>query len=232
MKTNLKQLKIFVVAVLLISAAKAQMTLNGEIRPRAEYRYGYQSPMDSVSKSSMFISQRTRLNFGYSGENFKVGVSLQDVSVWGSQSQLTSTSATSLMHEAWGQYWFCPKFSAKIGRQEVSYDDERLFGATAWNQQGRHHDLFLGIFEDTASKFTIHFGAAYNRDAASNTGANYTVANSYRSMEYLWTNKKIGDFGASLIFINVGWQSPVGKNASRCYQTAGTHLEYKKDANL
>ena len=230
MKNFTKNYAALMVMTLWVNLMIAQMSLTGEIRPRTEYRFGYQTPMDSVSKSSIFTSQRTRLNFGYSGENFKVGVSLQDVSVWGSQSQLTSSSTTSLLHEGWGQYWFCPKFSAKVGRQELNYDDERLFGATSWQQQGRHHDLFLGIFEDTASKFTFHFGAAYNRDAITNTGANYTIASSYRTMEYLWLNKKFGSFGASLLFVNVGWQSPIGKNASRCFQTAGTHLEYKKDA--
>lgn len=206
----------------------SQITLTGEIRPRMEYRHGYQSPMDSVSKGSIFTSQRTRLNFGHASDNLKTGISLQDVSIWGSTSQLASSSATSLLHEAWAQYWFTSKFSTKIGRQEVAYDDERLFGSVGWLQQARHHDLMLGVFEDTASKFTFHIGAAYNRDAMTNTGTSYAVADSYRNMEYLWLNKKFGPLAASIIAVNVGWQSPVGKNASRTYQTAGPYLEYKK----
>ena len=226
----MKNVTSLITVILWVNFLTAQMSLTGEIRPRTEYRYGYQAPMDSVSKSSIFTSQRTRLNFGYSGENFKVGMSLQDVSVWGSASQLASSSATSLLHEGWGQYWFHPKFSTKIGRQELNYDDERLFGGVSWLQQARHHDLFLGIFEDTASKITFHIGAAYNSDAITNKGANYTIANSYRTMEYLWLNKKFGSLAASLMVVNVGWQSPVGKTASRTFQTVGTHLEYKKDA--
>lgn len=208
----------------------AQMSLTGEIRPRTEYRHGYQTPFDSVSKASMYTDQRTRISFGYSGENFKVGVSLQDVSVWGITSQLASSSTTSLLHEGWGQYWFCPKFSLKAGRQEISYDDERLFGPTNWGQQGRHHDALLGIFEDTASKFTFHFGLAFNRDAVTNKGTSYPIANSYKSMEYLWANKKFGSLSASLLFLNIGWQSPIGVNASRTFKTIGTHLEYKIEA--
>ncbi len=211
----------------------SQMTLTGEVRPRSELRNGYQAPMDSVSKTSFFTSQRTKLNFGYTGEKYKIGVAIQDVSVWGTQSQSFSSyspGAATFLHESWGQYWFTPKLSAKVGRQALSYDDERLFGATQWNQQGRSHDVALIAFEDTTLKLTIHGLSAYNANGIANTANSYSVTNSYKTMQLLWANKKLGPVSASLIFVNVGNQSPSGVNAARCFQTAGTYLEFKKNA--
>lgn len=212
-------------------SAKAQFTLTGEIRPRVEYRHGYQSPLDSAQTGSVFTSQRTRLNFGYVASNFKVGISLQDVHVWGSESQSVSnyTNTSTFIQQAWGQYWFHSKISIKAGRQELSYDDERLFGAVNWQQQGRMHDAFLLVYEDTVSRFTAHAGIAYNQDKESNTAIAYSIPKNYKEMQFLWMHKKMNNFGISLLFLNNGAQSTASVNSTRYFQTIGTHLEYNKN---
>ena len=87
-----------------------QFTLDGEIRPRFEYRHGYKSVADSSQDPAAFVEQRTRLNFGYKTEGYIFKVSVQDVHVWGSQPQLINTAAKQnndgtylSIHEAWGQ---------------------------------------------------------------------------------------------------------------------------------
>lgn len=231
MKTKIKLLLISL-TLFFSGNIYSQMSLTGEIRPRFESRHGYQSPLDSAVTGASFVSQRTRLNFGYSGEKFKFSTSVQDVRVWGNQSQGVGpdTIANTFLHEGWGQYWLMPSLSLKAGRQEIVYDDQRLMGNGNWNQQARVHDAALLMFEDTASKLNIHFGTAYNQNGASNTSNAYKVKNNYKSMQYLWLNKKISSLSASIIVINIGSQSPIKSYRARYFQTAGTHLEFKKNA--
>ena len=231
MKTKINLLLISI-AMFLAENTYSQMSLTGEIRPRFENHHGYQLPLDSAVSGASFVSQRTRLSFGYKADKFLFGTSIQDVRVWGNQSQLigADTLAQTFMHEAWGQFWFTPKFSLKAGRQELNYDDQRLLGGVNWKQQGRVHDVAVFMFEDTASKFKVHVGAAYNQNGEANVLNSYKVKNNYKEMQYFWLNKQISSLSASLIFLNAGTQSTITASKSRFMQTAGTHLEYKKDA--
>ncbi len=227
MKTTIKGTLLSIVIGATALPSNAQMTLTGEIRTRTEYRHGYKSLIDSGQSGSLFTSQRTRLNFGYGGENYKVGVSVQDVRIWGSQPQGNATDGLTSLHEAWAEYNFTKKFSAKFGRQELPYDDHRMLGNVDWTQQGRSHDLVLLKFSD--STFTAHAGIAYNQNAESNLGMSYTIAPSYKELHFLWLNKKINSFNISVLFLNNGYQSPVSINSTRFSQTAGTRIEFKKN---
>jgi hypothetical protein len=209
----------------------SQTTVTGEIRPRFEYRHGYQSPLDSAGRGAVFTTQRTRLNFNYASDKLTAAVSVQDIRIWGSAPQQVSSypDAPTFLHRAWAQYYFTSRFSMKAGRQELSYDDERIFGAVNWTQQGRAHDALLLIFSDTVAKFTSHIGLAYNSNSVSNTAIPYTVSSSYKEMQYLWLNKTFGDLGASLLFLNLGAQSTASVTSTRFSHTTGTHLSYNKN---
>jgi hypothetical protein len=65
----------------------------------------------------------------------------------------------------------------KIGRQEISYDDERVLGATDWIQQGRRHDAI--VLKLVQSGWQVDLGAAFNQssDAINYNGTYYTPAN-------------------------------------------------------
>ncbi len=218
---------LFIILCSPVDSVLAQMTLGGEIRPRTEFRHGYKSLIDTGQAGTVFTEQRTRLNFNYNAEKYKVGISLQDVRIWGSQSQLNKTDGLSSIHEAWGEYFFTKGFSAKFGRQELVYDDERILGGVSWTQQGRSHDLLLLKYAD--STFSANVGIAYNQNAETTIGTAYTVANNYKEMHYLWLNKKINSVGISLLVVNNGVQSPVSATSTRFSQTLGPHLEYKKE---
>jgi len=207
--------------------SNAQMTLTGEIRPRFEYLHGFGAPSDTLQKSSQFILQRTRLNFGYKADKFKTGIVLQDVRVWGNQSQLNlgDGGGSFGLHEGWAEYSFNTKIAMKLGRQELSYDDERMLGAVGWAQQARSHDAFVLKYAD--STFTVHAGVAYNQNAAATVGTSYSIVKSYKEMQYLWFNKQIKSLNISLLALNVGQQSPAAINSTRYVTTVGTHTEYK-----
>ena len=80
--------RIFVMTLLmglLGDYAYAQFSLSGEVRPRMEYLHGYSTLTDKDSDPAGFASQRTRLNFNYSHERVKMGISMQDVFIWGNK---------------------------------------------------------------------------------------------------------------------------------------------------
>ena len=104
--TSLKKILVLTAFGLLLgNQAFAQFSLSGEVRPRMEYLHGYSTLTDKDSDPAGFASQRTRINFNYSNERIKMGVSVQDVFLWGSQPQLFTTSNTVSVHQAWGQYF-------------------------------------------------------------------------------------------------------------------------------
>lgn len=226
MKTKAKGVLLTVVSAFTVFTSQAQMTLTGEIRPRFEYRHGYSSPIDTLQKSAQFVQQRTRLNFGYTNEKIKVGITLQDIRIWGSQSQLNTYDVNTYgLHEGWAEYLFSKKLSMKMGRQELSYDDERIMGSVGWAQQARSHDAFVLKYAD--STFTLHAGIAYNQDKITSSATSYTTPSSYKELQYIWLNKQIKSLKISLLALNVGQQSPVGINSTRYVLTSGTRIEYK-----
>ena len=188
---------------LLGNQAFAQFSLSGEVRPRMEYLHGYSTLTDKDSDPAGFTSQRTRINFNYSNERIKMGVSMQDVFLWGSKPQLFTTSNTVSVHQAWGQYFLTPSLSLKLGRQELSYDDERIFGNSNWDQQGRSHDVALLRYD---GMLRIDIGAAFNQDRRHLSGAYYRLHN-YKMMQFVWLNTDIVDnLNLSLLFLNNGYQ--------------------------
>jgi len=202
-------------------AVQAQFTVSGQLRTRSELRNGQGTPQVADTAAAFFTSQRTRLNFGYSGYRFKVYASVQDVRVWGqdasSVNRVTTDANDGLMiHEAWAEVSLVDtgrvikNFSIKIGRQELVYDDVRLLGNLDWLQQARRHDAALLKFEHKG--WMAHLGAAYNQNAErkSNTIYNgvptgYAASTNgmgamYKSMQFLYVGKKLHFGNASFLF--------------------------------
>ncbi|PKA82348.1 alginate export protein [Ulvibacter sp. MAR_2010_11] len=213
-----------------IASIKAQFLLDTELRPRFEYRHGFKSLFPNNEDPATFVSQRTRLNSEYTTEKLKFRISLQDVRVWGDVPQLNTSDNNGIsLHEAWGMLQFSPEFALKIGRQEVVYDDHRIFGNVGWAQQARSHDLALIRY--TKDTFKTDIGYAFNQDSEKLTGHVLTT-NTYKSLFYLWMHKDWETISASVLFLNSGLQyldeEDPSKNETRYGNTAGTHLTYKK----
>ena len=217
------------VAVLFSIRAYSQFTISGEFRPRAEYRNGYKTLFTDLDDNAFFIDQRTRLILDFKNEKYASRFVLQDVRVWGSTPQLIiGDGALTSIHEAWAEV-FLKDFSIKFGRQEIIYDDQRIFGNADWAQQARSHDVV--IFKYNKDDLKIDLGIAFNQDGASLSSTFYTVPASYKVFQYLWINKKYGDFGGSLFFLNNGKQGGTPFDFKTYYsQTIGPRLSYKKDA--
>ena len=177
--------------------------ISAEIRPRFEYRHGFKTLFPDDANPSSFISQRTRLNGFFANKNFKAYVSLQDVRVWGDVNQLNASDVNGFsVHEAWGQMFFGEVVSLKIGRQEIIYDDHRIFGSVAWAQQARSHDAaILGL--KFADKHKIDVGIAYNAMKESLYRDDYTNKN-YKAMQLVHYHVDFGNSGLSILFLNNG----------------------------
>lgn len=210
--------------------------ISGQFRPRYEMRHGYKTLTPDGAQAANFISQRTRLNFGCTNEFFNLGFSVQNVGVWGETGTLSSSDVNgTAIHEAWGELIFCEKFSLKAGRQEIMYDDQRIFGNVDWAQQGRHHDAVI-LKIKPKEECTIDLGFAYNAMKETDFKENYTV-NNYKTFQYVHWHRSFNAFGVSILALNNGlpWissdttESGNFKEKVAYSQTIGARGTYKKE---
>ena len=218
---------------LLTFTSNAQFSLEGEFRPRTEYRNGYGSLIAEDAEPGFGISTRARLNFGYKSEGYNLFVSLQDVMVWGENRQILPDDENNsfAVFQAWANIKLGEGFSTKLGRQAIVYDDQRIFGGLDWAQQGRNHDA--AILKYNKNKFMFDLGLAFNQDydnvsgfqSTSNT-YNTTGFFSYKTMQYAYLKNTWNAFSGSLLLLNNGFQETDGISN---LQTIGTHLNYKEE---
>ncbi|MBV5312870.1 MAG: alginate export family protein [Prolixibacteraceae bacterium] len=222
-----KLLLIGICSLFIGSQVKAQFSLSGELRPRTEYSHGYGALAAEDQDPSLFTSQRTRLNFDYKMDLLKVGLVLQDVRIWGNQAQQVANEekATSI-HQAWAEMNLSKTLALKVGRQELAYDDARIFGHGGWNQQGRSHDVALFKY---AKKVNVHFGIAHH-ETGNRKNNLYDGPDAYKDLQFLWINRKTDNFNLSLLFLNNGKPVMEGtEQKSKYSQTFGTHVEVPVD---
>lgn len=212
--------KLLLALILLLSGAHsvlAQFKITAEVRPRTEFRNGFKTLKQSEDVDpALFTEQRSRLYLDYNTDKYKFRLAFQDVRIWGETSQIFKEDlGSTFLSEAWGQYYFTDKFSTKVGRQIISYDNQRYLGGLEWAQQGRRHDALLFIYDDAAKKSKLHLGFAFNQDddilepaLLQRPGATfYSVGGNYKSMQYGWYHKDFDSGKLSLLTLNVGFQN-------------------------
>ncbi|SMO52476.1 hypothetical protein SAMN06265379_102254 [Saccharicrinis carchari] len=184
----------------------AQFTLSSEIRPRVELNRGYKSLAVEGQDASLISTQRTRLNSMFKNEYVLTKLVLQDVRQWGNQPQLVGNENNSIsVHEAWAEVLFNDKFSLRAGRQELIYDDHRIFGNVGWAQQARSHDLALFKYK---GEWDIHAGFAFHQNN-NITNADYNGPDAYKSMQFFWAHQQWEATKLSLLFLNNGVAFPL-----------------------
>lgn len=230
---------LFTVIALYGPLSNAQFTLDGEFRPRTELRHGFGSLIADDADAGFGVSTRLRLNAGYAIEAYTFYVSLQDVMVWGENRQLLPDDENNsfAVFEAWADINLGSGFSAKLGRQTLDYDDQRILGSVGWTQQGRNHDA--AIFKYAKDKFQLDLGLAYSQDydnpsgfQSVGTAYNTTGFFSYKTMQYLYLKENWKNLSGSLLLLNNGFQNfetdGTTPDGISNLQTLGTHLDYKK----
>ncbi|MGG7035157.1 MAG: hypothetical protein ACI7YS_08185 [Flavobacterium sp.] len=213
-----------------------EFDINLQLRPRYEYRNGFGSPINDKTGEipGSFISQRSRLNFNFKQDKLKTKLTLQNVRVWGDMIITPSAYTNGIgLFEAWAQYDFNANWSTRIGRQVISYDNQRIFGEIDWAQQAQSHDAAMITFKKQKSQ--LDFTAAFNAQGQNNLTPqpiSYNVS-TYRNMQFAWYHNQMEKLGVSLLALNTGYDFPNAPVTppveSKTYykQTFGTYLTYK-----
>lgn len=205
-----------------LTPALSQLTISGQLRTRSELKDGQGTLLSKGAQPASFTSQRTRLNLDYKMDRLEFGLSLQDVRVWGQDVSTINRTTTAnnnglKLQQAWADILLSnpdvknKSFSLKIGRQELSYDDQRLLGALDWLQQGRSHDAALLKYQDAS--WMVNLGAAENQNKENASGTiyvstppgNYTANTNggamYKSLQFFYAGKKLKKGAASFLFL-------------------------------
>ncbi|EAZ81898.1 alginate export family protein [Algoriphagus machipongonensis] len=208
-------------------------TLDADLRPRFEYRHGFGSLFPDDAKAAAFVTQRSRLNFGYQDGKLQIYMSVQDVSTWGDTQQLAigdSNNSFSLF-QAWMRYRFTENWALKVGRQAISYDDQRILGEVDWTMQGRFHDAAMLQF--SKNKLDLDLAFAFNQENQKSLGSDYTINGlfSYKVMQLAHLKKAWDKGSISFLFMNNGFQKYTDEATPRpdglyYRQTTGTYFNF------
>ena len=119
----------------------------------------------------------------------------------------------------------------KLGRQTISYDDQRILGEVDWAMQGRFHDA--AMIQYSKNKFKLDLAFAYNQETQNTFGTDYTItgAFSYKTMQMAHLTKVWDKASVSFLLMNNGFQKYTGDPVPLTdgvynRQTTGTYFTF------
>lgn len=248
MKRLLKLFKQFLpLAILPIStyAQNGELTLSAQLRPRFELRNGTFEPLEIKDKPAALVSSRTRLTADYDWkQKLQMRFSLQNVNIWGQDPMVQNAGTPSSpmqFYEAWANLALSNHWNMKIGRQPISLDDERIFGALDWAQGARAHDAVSLNFKNKTFKLQSYF--AYNQNyqklyannISNPIGNWYSVAQAfpYKSLQLLHADVSLSkSLKLSLLASNLTLQNANAKSDTpKTYnlQTMGGNVYFRNN---
>jgi hypothetical protein len=173
------------------------------------------------------------LNLNYKDEKLTVKVALQNVRTWGNVVTSAPTTVNNTtdkngvtLYEGWAQYNFTDKWSTKVGRQLISYDNQRIIGGLDWSNQGRSFDAALIKYKGAKSQLDLGF--ALNADNEAKVAPTTPFATDFKDMQYAWYHTSIKKLGVSLLALNVGKEYLKAPSVieNNYFQTFGTYANY------
>ena len=210
-------------------AKENEVTVSAQIRTRAEYRNGALSPRSEGTSPAGFVNERARIGIGYKRKGLEMKFSAQHVGVWG-QDALVDKSGRFILNEAWAKMALSDDWFIQLGRQSLSYDDERILGGLDWNVAGRYHDALKIGYEKGGHK--LHGIFAFNQNDENTNGGSYydnSTTKLYKNMQTIWYHyqSQSAPFGISLLAMNLGQETGEDDDPNTKYmQTFGTHITY------
>ncbi len=191
-----------------ISLTAQEFKLDADLRQRFEYRHGFGSLFPDDAEPAAFVRQRARLNFSYDAEALKLFVAFQDVSTWGDTRQILPSDGNDsfMLFQAWAELKLGTNWSTKLGRQVISYDDQRIFGGLDWAMQGRFHDAALLKYKKEG--FMLNLGFAFSQQGEPFLGNVYNIPGyfTYKSLQYAYFKKSWEKSSLSILALNTGFQ--------------------------
>ncbi|WP_292009713.1 alginate export family protein [Chryseobacterium sp.] len=137
---------LFSFAVISVNAQIDSLKVNFDLRTRGELDNGARTLIPKGKSAETTVLSRARMGVDYYYKNLEIYFSVQDVRTWGENTSNASKNQNFILNEAWAKYQVSEKIGVKLGRQILSYDDERLVGGLDWAMQGRSFDALKGIF--------------------------------------------------------------------------------------
>ena len=225
---SLKSIYLLLVTLFASSLYAQEFNSDIQIRPRYEYTNGFGTLVTPSTEHTSFIGNRARFNLNYSDNKLKIKLALQNVHTWGDAMTTTVSSKNGVSaFEAWAEYSFTDKWSAKLGRQNLSYDNQRIIGGLDWANQGRSFDAALIKFKGAKSQLDIGF--ALNADSEAKVApATPFSTDVFKDMQYAWYNTSVKSLAFSILAMNVGKEylkTPTEVGLSY-FQTFGTFGKY------
>ena len=225
---RLKKIALSLIALISANGFAQEFSSDVQLRPRYEYTNGFGTLLTPTTEHTSFIGNRTRINFNFNDAKLKIKLSLQNVHTWGDAATTSVTSKNGMLaFEAWAEYNVTEKWSAKLGRQPLSYDNQRVIGGLDWANQGRSFDAALIKFKGAKSQLDLGFALNADSEAKVAPATPYTT-DVFKDMQYAWYHTNIKNLGVSLLALNVGKEylktpTEVGLNY---FQTFGTYGKY------
>ncbi|QDP84319.1 hypothetical protein FNJ88_01645 [Chryseobacterium sp. SNU WT5] len=234
-----KHILAFGTVVLFTFSVQAQvdsLKINLDFRTRAELDNGQKTLIPNHKKAETNVFSRAQLGVDYYWQDLELYMSLQDARVWGEVSSTNQRSGSFNINEAWAKYQFTKNTGLKVGRQILSYDDERLIGALDWQMQGRSFDAAKGIFRfNPQSK--LEAVVTYNNDDNDANdlpdrefysimdGGERTKSMQILHYQYLWPKASLSVIGLNNVVQNIDGAHygvlTVGMNAKKYYGNVG-----------
>lgn len=202
-------------------------TLDASFMTRGEIRQGGLPKNENGNPHNFaaFIVERTTLSAGYERKWLSSKITAEHSGTWGDVS-----SSIFSVYEAWLQFSANNGLFAKIGRQELSYDDERIFGSDDWSMSGLSHDALKLGYEGHGHK--LHIAASFNQNNSNMQGGTFyeNGLQPYKALQTLWYHWDIpkSKVGISLLFTNIGMQGGEKGKDERTFhqQISGTYIKW------
>ncbi|MCJ8154540.1 alginate export family protein [Chryseobacterium sp. SSA4.19] len=193
------------------------LKMNIDLRTRGELDNGARTLSSKGKSAETTVLSRARFGIDYYYKKLEMYISAQDVRTWGETGTASGKNQNFILNEAWADYHFSDRFSVKLGRQILAYDNERLVGGLDWAMQGRSFDALKSTYH-ISPKSRIEAVATYNND---DNDANdlpekeiYSIAEggeitkSLQIIHYQYTGNRKFQFSA--IAMNNILQNPLG----------------------
>lgn len=206
-------------------------TLDSDFMARGELRVGGNAASNTSAEGDFaaFILGRARLAAHYqlqlkdAAPRLEVRMAAQYSGTWGA-----SSSALTL-YEGWLKAHWGKGFFAQLGRQPLSYDDQRIFGSDDWSMTGISHDgLKLGY---DGARHKVHLFGAFNQNPSNISGGTYYTGGlqPYKGLAALWYHWDLPwiPLGLSLIVTDIMMQGEKQEdNTVHHQQMAGAYLHF------
>lgn len=212
----MKNILFFGILYIIALSSSAQLIIDGQIRPRTEYRYGYGQPRADTSRPAFFTTQRTRLGIKHIKDSITTRITVQDCRIWGEAKGKADVASLGIF-EAYVKLGFSKYWSITVGRQAIDIDNKRLFSAANWNQVSTSHDGVTIDFKKESINFKMI--TAFNQAGVSNFFTDYSKnITNYKFLNTIWLEKKFKNISIANLTITDGYQKEgtIGTDYFRC----------------